>query len=421
MKRMTLSLVAAVGAAIAAPAPVAAQAPVVATPAPVAAPVAYAAPAPATSNGPAAPASPATNTMIQRNIALTGGIDAMSYVPHKYADKSFASFQWGGTNNIQAWAAFDSWAVNFRTQQDSVRGALRTSHHLAGYWLTPDLGLSAAISLDRKRTVSDVTSEPVPGADLHVVTTEDTVLAFDGLELGASVPRGDMHLYAGLRARSLGSGDFEEETEESIPGRDTSYSEATSSKNFRAGFTVGARTYASPNGSAWQAQLSYDYDHLRASGEKDANIVHRIRLNGRWGQRKDIDGYAIAYGVNPVLSHVDAKAAPDVRDTLSLPPNVAIEIPLFQNWTLKGGATLPLTMVYDDAVADDDEGSVWSLNTNAPTGNVGVRYGRGRWAAEAVVSSAFLSNGPYFLTGSTQGYSPTNTPLAQFALVANFD
>ena len=404
MKRMTLSLVATVGAAIAAPTPVAAQAPVAATPAPAAAPVAYAAPA----AGPVAPPSPATNTMIQRNIALTGGIDAMSYVPHKYADKSFASFQWSGANSAEAWAAFDTWATSFRLNN--------TAGDLAGYWLTPDLGLSATISLRRQRTVSDVTSEPIPGTDVHVVTTEDTVFAFDGIEFGASVPRGDMHLYAGLRARSLGSGDFEEETEASGNGVDTSFSETSASRNFRAGFVVGARTYASPNGSAWQAQLSYDYDHLRASGEKDANIVHRIRLNGRWGQRKDIDGYAIAYGVNPVLSHVDAKAAPDVRDTIALPPNVAIEIPLFQNWTLKGGATLPLAMVYDDAVAGDDEGSVWSLNTNAPTGNVGVRYGRGRWAAEAVVSSAFLTNGPYFLSGQ-----PTGAALAQFALVANFD
>lgn len=412
MKRTSLSLLAAVGAAMAAPAPapVPAPTPVVATPAPVAVaePVAYAAPVSTVANGPAAPASPATNTMIQRNIALSGGIDAMSYVPHKYADKSFASFQWSGTNSAEAWAAFDTWATSFRINQGAG--------DLAGYWLTPDLGLSAIVSMRRQRTVSDVTSEPAPGADLHVVTTEDTVLAFDGLELGASVPRGDMHLYASLRARSLGSGDFEEETEASAPGFDTSFSEATASRNFRAGFTVGARTYASPNGSAWQAQLSYDYDHLRASGAKDANIVHRLRLSGRWGQRKDIDGYAIAYGVNPLLSHVDAKSNPDVRDTISLPPNVAIEIPLFQNWTLKGGATLPLVMIYDDAVAEDDEGSVWSLSTNAPTGNVGVRYGRGRWAAEAVVSSAFLSNGPWFLSGQ-----PTPGALAQFALVANFD
>lgn len=423
MKSTSLSLVAAATAVLALPAMVAAQAPVVATPAqapaPVVAPVAYA----AATTGPAAPVSPATNTMIQNNIALTGGINAMSYVPHKYADKSFASFQWAGGNNAQAWAAFDSWAVSFRTSQDSVRGALVNSNHLAGYWLTPDLGLSATISLNRTRTVTDVTVDPAPDTEVHAVITEDTVLAFDGIELGASVPRGDMHLYAALRARSLGSGDSTLEVEFDGPASDTSFDHSFSSRNYRAGFTIGARTYASPNGSAWQAQLSYDYDHLRASGEDEASYVHRIRLSGRWGQRKDIDGYAIAYGINPVLSHVDAKAAPDVRDTLLLPPNVAIEIPLFQNWTLKGGATLPLVMVYDDAIVADDEGSVWSLNTTAPTGNVGVRYGRSRWAAEAVVSSAFLNNGPYFLTGNNGavGAAPATSTLAQFALVVNFD
>jgi len=387
-------------------APTPAPAPVASAPAPVTyaevAPVAVAAAPAGTSS---APVSPATNALIQRNIALSGGIDAMGYVPHKYADKSFASFQWSGTNSATAWAAFDTWAASFRVNNGAG--------DLAGYWLKPDLGLGAVVSFRRQRTttVETTPNAGTNGDDVVETTVEDTVYAADGLELLASKPFGDLHAYANVHARSLGSGDMSYE----VTGADVP-DQSTASRNYRAGVTIGVRTYAAPNGSAWQLQASYDYDYLRASGEDESNLIHRFRVNGRWGQRKDVDGFAIAYGVNPVFSHVDGKAAPDVRDTLSLPPNLALEIPLFQNWTLKGGATLPLAMVYDDAVAGDDEGSVWSLRTDSPTGNVGLRYGRGRWAAEAGVSNGFLAAGPYFLSGNTGAGT-----LVDFALVVNFD
>lgn len=409
MKRTSLSLVAAATAVVALPAMVAAQAPAVATPAPapapVVAPVAYAAP----TTGPAAPISPATNTMIQNNIALTGGINAMSYVPHKYADKSFASFQWAGGSpgSAEFWAAFDTWATSFRGNTGNG--------DLAGYWLTPDLGLGAVLSLRRQRRVLDVT-DSLFGGELHGVETVDTVVAPDGLELLASIPFGGMNLYGNVHARSLGSWDSTVEVEFDGPTNDTSFDHSFSSRNFRAGFTVGARTYAAPNGSAWQAQFTYDFDHRRPSGMDEATYVHRLRLNGRWGQRKDIDGYAIAYGVNPDFNYVDSKTAPDIQASLVLPPNFAVEIPLFQSWTLKGGATLPIVFSYEDTLASDDESSVMALRTNPPTGNVGLRYARSRWAAEAVVSSAFLNNGPHFLSGTG-----TAGALAQFALIANFD
>lgn len=412
MKRISLSLVAAATAVVALPAMVAAQAPVAATPAPAAvvAPVVFAAP----TTGPVAPISPATNTMIQSNIALVGGINAMSYVPHKYADKSFASFQWAGGSpgSAEFWAAFDTWATSFRG--NAANG------DLAGYWLTPDLGLGAVLSLRRHRRVLDVT-DSLFGGELHGVETVDSVVAPDGLELLASMPFGDMNLYGNVHARSLGSWDSTVEVEFDGPTNDTSFDHYFSSRNFRAGFTVGARTYATPNGSAWQAQFTYDFEHRRASGMDEATYTHRLRLNGRWGQRKDIDGYAIAYGANPDFNYADSKNDPDIQASLVLPPNFAVEIPLFQYWTLKGGATLPIVFSYEDTLASDDEGSVMALRTDSPTGNVGLRYARSRWAAEAVISSAFLTNGPYFLTGSSTGYTTTNTPIAQFALIANFD
>lgn len=410
MKRSMFALAALAGAAISAPTP--APAPVAAAPAPVAAPApapaAYEpAPAPVVASASTAPVTPATNTMIQSNIAIPGGINALSYVPHRYADKQFAVFQWA-PGSTEAWGAFGNWATNFH--------ANGTNGDLGGYLMTPDRGMGVVLNLHRAGSWLYEEDEIDLGlGDPIKFTNEvntDTALILDGLELVYSQPMGEMSVYANAHFRSAGNTFTKDST---ISTDDTSVTEEWSGVQRRGGLTIGARTFAGPNSSAWQAQLTWDLLYSRPQSGSDEVYTHYVRLNGRWGQRRDVEsGLIIAYGINPDLQYVDGEDAPDVSASLLLPPNIALELPLFKSWTLKGGATLPVRFTYNDIYAGDNENVAWRMTTETPTGNVGLRYSHGRWAAEAGVSNEFLQNGPYFMSGSdTQG------ALVSFALAVD--
>lgn len=412
MKRTSLTLATLASAALAAPAPapVAAPTPVAAaepvyTPAPAPAAVA---PAPTTAS--TAPVTPATNTMVQSNIAIPSGINALSYVPHRYAGKQFAVFQWAQAGGTEAWGAFDTWATNFHLNNGLG--------DLAGYWMTPDMAIGAVVNFHRAGQWVAFEDEFTAGGTTIKTTYEansDTALVLDGLELVYSQPYGDLGVYANAHFRSWGNtftADSSIKVSGGGAGVDTSISDEWSGVQRRGGLTIGARTFAGANGSAWQAQLTWDVLYTRAQPGADEVYTHYVRLNGRWGQRRDVEnGLIIGYGINPDFQMVDGEENPDVRAGLLLPPNLALELPLFQYWTLKGGATLPVRFLYNDTEVGDNEVVNWTLTTEAPVGNVGLRYGRGRWAVEATVANGFLNNGPYFLSGE-----PTTGALGAFAL-----
>ncbi len=414
MKRFSLTLATFASAALAAPAttPVA--------PAAVPAPVAAAEPAYTTAAATAvaaptsastAPVTPASNTMIQSNIALPGGINALSYVPHRYAGKQFAVFQWAQADGTEAWAAFDTWATNFHLNNGQG--------DLAGYWMTPDMGVGAVVNFHRAGEWVYFEDEFTAGTNKIKTTYEsnsDTALVLDGLELVYSQPYGDLGVYANAHFRSWGK-TFTADSSLKISGGgagiDTSISDEWSGVQRRGGLTLGARSFAGANGSAWQAQLTWDVLYTRAQPGADEVFTHYVRLYGRWGQRRDVEnGLIIGYGINPEFLMVDAEENPDVRAGLLLPPNLALELPLFQYWTLKGGATLPVRFVYNDSEVGDNENVTWTLTSEAPVGNLGLRYGRGRWAAEAGVTNGFLTNGPYFLSGVQDAGTLVNFALS---------
>ncbi len=418
MKRFSLTLATFASAVLAAPAPkpaapVTVPEPVAAaepayTPAPAPAPVAVA-PAPTTAS--TAPVTPATNRMVQSNIALPGGINALSYVPHRYAGKQFAVFQWAQAGGTEAWGAFDNWATNFH-----LNGGLGD---LAGYWMTPDMAVGAVVNFHRAGEWLYYEDEFTVGTNKIKTTYEsnsDTALVLDGLELVYSQPYGDLAVFANAHFRSAGNtftADSSVKVSGGGAGVDTSISDEWSGVQRRGGLTLGARSFAGANGSAWQAQLTWDVLYTRAQPGDDEVYTHYVRAYGRWAKRRDVEnGLIIGYGINPEFLMIDGEETPDVRAGLLLPPNLALELPLFQNWTLKGGATLPVRFVYNDTEVGDNENVTWTLTSEAPVGNLGLRYGRGRWAAEAGVTNGFLNNGPYFLSGVQDAGTLVNFALA---------
>lgn len=408
MKRTSMTLSAVAGTLLAAPMATFAQDMPAAEPMPAPAP--YVAPAPAPEPAAAAstaPVTPATNVMVQSNIAIPGGIHALSYVPHKYAGKEFAVFQWNQPMGSEVWAAFDSWAANFH-----LNGG---QGELAGYYMTDEMGLGVVLDFNRGGEWTDVTNDMnTPGG---VVTanrksSSDTAFNLDGFQVAYSQPYGDLALYANAHYRSAGNSFSADSSWDLSGAQDTSISDEWSGKVKRAGVTIGTRSFASPNGMAWHAELTWDLQYARPVRGADEVWTHYIQARGRYGVRKDVSGIVFAYGINPLFQYVDGEENPDVQCQLVLPPNMAITVPVFKYWTLKGGASLPVVATYADNTVGDNENVRWTFRSQPAQGNVGLRYGRDRWAVEAGVINNFLTTGPYFISGDQAGGMLVNFALS---------
>jgi hypothetical protein len=426
MKRTSLSLLAAVGATMA-PMTASAQTPVVATPAPapavapVATPVATAA---TPSTGSAAPYAPVTDAILQDNPAAQGSLSSVLSIPHRWADKRVAVFQWTGDSGVLAYGTLDNYFAGFRTA--SNRG------DLTGGYTTPLWGAGLTINFGKQwRTTSD----SINGNYVANNESGETFVA-DGFAVLGSYKLDQIHLSGNVAWRTASLNDSTWTTSPVPPPGQDRKRYTYSSRFNRISATLGARTYVTGDeGFAWRASATFGDLYLRPSksrlpAEDSAfeNIdIYETRIVGQVGYRFAAPNKSqLNVGFNSEFNMQNGKPSDITHDTLnqidtldyawsiSLRPTASILLPIAERWTLLGGAGLAIVYGANDVVAGDEEFVRSRLLTQAPTGNVGLRYAKDIWAVEAQVSSEFLTNGPFFLSGDG-----TANPLAQFALTVN--
>lgn len=447
MKRTFLSLASIAGVAAfvpapgySAPAPIAAPAPVAAAPEPAPAPEPVMAPAPTTASN--APYAPITDVLLQSNPASQGSVSSILTIPHRWAEKRVAMFQWSGdTSNkssVLAYGTMDNIFAGFQANKD--RGDFT-----AGY-TTPQWAAGLKVNFGKSwRTTSDsVNGRWQPNKE------SDATYAADGLELIGSYNMDPYHLSGSLFWRTI-------ETSESWQtAAPTAGDRNTYSNRFDSiGVKLGLRTYVTgKEGFAWRVSLTAAERYLRPSGSErnyqgvriavmddssyEKTEVYDLGLTGDIGYRFATAGNSqFTAGLNSVFNTTNGKPDSinvtisnhdkyDYYWTLSTTPNVGLLLPLTERWTLLGGAGLKFAYTSYDIVRGEDEVKISTLTTTAPAGNFGFRYAKDIWAVEAQVSSDLLTNGPYFITGrdgsstDADGHYVAGGPaLAQFALTVN--
>lgn len=443
MKRSMFAFTALAGAAFTVP--VAAQAPA-AAPAPVAAPYVepIAAPAPAAVPG-NAPYAPVTDGLLQSNPAAQGSISSVLSIPHRWADKRVAVFQWSTGNSVMAYGTLDNYFAGFQT--GGTRGDFT-----AGY-TTPGWAAGAKINFGKK---SVTTSDSIGGSWVTNQETDSTYTA-DGFELIGSYKMDPYHLYGAFVWRTLETS-ASWQTASTTPGERNTYSR----RYDNIGIRLGARTYVTESeGLAWRVGVTMFERFLRPSATdtlatvNPGNVgvtvddwdstyekteVYDLGITGDVGYRfATAANSQFTVGLNSAFNTTNGKPdgfSSDLLDnsvtlrragntlstydnvdyswTLRTRPNVGLLLPIFERWTLLGGAGLDITYTSYDVVRGEDEMVTSSLMTTAPTGSVGLRYAKEIWAIQAQVSNDYLSNGPHFLSGA-----PTNSALASFGLTVN--
>lgn len=429
MKRTMFAFTALAGAAFAAPAP----APVAPAPAPVAppAPVYYApepAPAPAAAPG-TAPYAPVTDALLQNNPAAQGSISSVLSIPHRWAEKRVAVFQWMTGNNALAYGTMDNYFAGFQagTQRGDLTGGYTTTLWAAG--LKVNFGKAWR-----------ATSDSVNGNFQGNQEANGTMIA-DGFELLGSYNMDPYHLSGAFVWRTIeNSGSWQ--TASATAGERNTYSNRYDS----IGIRLGARTYVTEQeGFAWRAGMTLFERYLRPSGSdtipgsggitvsaaQDSSYekteVYDFALTGDVGYRfATANNSMFNVGLNSAFTTTNGKpdagltntiTAHDYVDytwTLRTRPNLGVLLPIFERWTLLGGAGLDVAYTSTDAVRGEDEVKISSLTTAAPTGSLGVRFAKDIWAVQAQVSNDYLSSGPYFMSGDS-----TAGALVQFALTVN--
>lgn len=419
MKRSMLALTALAGAAIAAPAPVAAPAP---APEPVATTYMEPAPAPAPAAVGNAPYAPVTDALLQNNPAAQGSISSVLSIPHRWAEKRVAVFQWSGdarsSNSGLAYGAFDNYFAGF--QMNNSRG------DFTGGYTTPDWAAGLKVNFGK---IWVATSDSIGGAFQGNQESQYTFAA-DGIELIGSYKMDPYHISGALVWRTIETSSSWQ-TGTATPGERRDFSNRYDS----IGIRLGVRTYVTEKeGFAWRVGMNAFERYLRPSGSEipaaDSNYekteVYDFSLTGDIGYRYATAGNSqFSVGLNSAFRTTNgypdslnpATGAHDEVDyvwTLSTRPNIGILLPIFERWTLLGGAGLDFQYTSSDDIKGEDERKVSVLTTTAPTGSVGLRYAKDIWAVQAQVSNSYLSAGPFIMSGNT-----TPAVLAQFGLTVN--
>lgn len=414
MKRYALlALAGSAMAQVPAPAPTLAPAPV---PAPV---------APVDGAKNLAPLAPIHDVLLQGNPAVDGSIALAVSTPHDFYGQRAAAFQWaGGTSDFQgnAIAVCDKVFAGF--------DVYKNFGNLTGGYMTRTWGAGARLTFNRytASTSDSITNPNLLEADSSYSPT--SIGAFGSMAL-----ENKQEAYARIdwfTPSSYGS----RKTDTYVGANRTSSEVSSRADGFHVG--GGVRTEAKgPRGYSWNVALDYANFNVRNSGQPSDSTftVHTIHELGQLGKTVEADGNVLAMGVDQrfILANgrggsadtsytvvtagrpgAVAYQSPDWRYWVTIEPNLAVIIPIFESWTLLGGAKTGLVYTRWDEEVGEKGLSEARLTTTAPTGNVGVRYAKpgARWAAEAEVSSELLSNGPYFVTGA----GTTKPALMSFAV-----
>lgn len=406
-----------------------AQVPV--APTPVGAPTAPAstAPAQAVPQNPA-PLAPVHDQLVEFNPALPGSFASLLVTPHDYFGERAVAFQWNGGSSSFAGTGLvvtDRLFAGF----DVAKG----DGVFSGGYTQRTWGAGLRFAFDRGSMTQD-------SAANSYIKSADTTNPVDGFGVfGSMALKDNMKAYAHIDWYTPVA--FLATNRETYTGVGVaSLSTSTRADAFALG--GGIRSEAKgPRGISWNLALDYANYNLRASGQSadSTHPMHTFHELGQIGKSLVADGFILAGGLDQKFIYanglgggpVDANGNGGVSDTANfigpdwsywviIEPTLSVILPIYENWTLKGGTRIGLQYSKYDARLGDKETVHSSLGTTAPTGSLGLRYDRGgRWAAEAQVSNHFLSNGPYFISGAETKDANTNGGLfGSFALTVSF-
>lgn len=368
---------------------------------PLAAAVAFAQTKPAAevgATGPEAPLAPVVTNLLQSHPGAPTSIDYVLLVPHASAGQKAATFEWATQNQVQAFVLWDKY---FAAAQYSGAAA-PSAQTLASFGY-----MSQAFGAGLKMRYSDSTLESTENEKAQ------HYYALNSIELFGSIPFGGKDLYAALSWVKPSTNSWYDNS--AVAPEQDPY---TLPRTDEVNLNVGLRKYPAPGaeGSAWNAQLltSYQYGRFQRGGDSVVATAWEATLYGQYGHVFLVDGISFFPGVDGWVNHYNAKS-PDYLNTIAVSPNVSVIVPLFERWTLMGGARYTLSQTLDDGAAGKHSEFANAFTTSGTSGSVGLRYVRGRWAVDAAVENSFLSSGPYFLSGQ----SPSAGMLARLGFSVN--
>jgi hypothetical protein len=398
LKRLSvLSLIATAAFAQQKPAPAAPVAPIATAPVAAPAPIAPATVSSVASTGSEAPLAPVVKGLLNAHPGAPVSIDDVLLVPHSSAGQKAATFEWANANQVQAFVLWNK--VFAAAQVNPGKAQTLTS---AGY-MTPAWGAGV------KLAYADSTTEDT------LNNKSQTYYTLNQIQLFGSYLLNGMDLYGSLGWLKPSNNVWTDPS-----GSNPDANAYTFPRTDLLTLSVGLRKYpaAGVEGHAWNVQAKGNYNYARTihgGGDSIPTIEWSAELYGQYGYVFLVDGISFLPGVNVDYAHVNAVENPDYANDLVVSPNVSVIVPLFENWTLMGGAIYNI----GQNLTDNQSGKKSAFNdhftTSNTTGKVGLRYVHGRWAADAAVENSFLASGPYFISGQ----SPAGGFLARLGFSLN--
>lgn len=367
-------------------------APATVAPAPAPAPAPVASVAYATPGADVAPLAPVSTQLLQNHPGAPLSIDDVLLVPSASAGQKGVAFQWANGNNTEAYILWDKY---FAAAQ-YTGGADSAAKTIASFGLmNPVFGAGLAFAYADHYTEPTSTN---PNRTVHQELSQAKLFGSTGWE-GKDV-------YASLL------------WEKPTPNLATDPSAPADERSDSVLLSVGMRKYPATGveGLAWNGMFNTGYKYGRNDGAAVANgeTVFLAGLGGQVGYVFISNGIQFLPGVDGFVNYANGVANPDYRIGFGASPYAAIILPLYEHWTLKGGARY----VVEQTIADSAQGKPSRFNDNAmisnTQGSVGLRYEHSRWAVETQIGNGILSSGPYMISGT-----PAGNLFASLALTVN--
>jgi hypothetical protein len=358
-----------------------------------------------------APLAPIHDDLVFGNPALPKSIAWVLVAPSDLANQRAAAFQWNGGAST-----FAGTGVAILDQYFGAFDANGNQGELVGGYTTTKFGAGLRTNF-RKTSFSSDTVNATPR-----VVEQDSTFAPTSIGAFGSMPFGDLTVFAHVDWGTPNN--YGSVTNKSRLGEATTTTNS-SNRSDEVTLGLGAATEAKGDrGLSWNSDLELGYYRDRTD---QPYSTYTLDLVGNIGKSFSADKFILAPGLQGKLGYWNGRGGDNINFaaghqfrgdadygySFGLVPNLATVLPVFTHWTIEGCAFAGFEYLYEDALRGDKSNGYGLFQSTGPGGSVGVRYERGRWAAEAQVLNGFLSRGPYFLSGSG------GNMLASFALTLN--
>jgi len=357
-----------------------------------------AAPAAEVATASTAPLAPIHDDLVFGNPALPSSIGWVLTAPSDLANQRSAAFQWNGGAS-----SFSGTGVAILDKYFGAFDANGDQGELVGGYTSTNFGLGLRTNFRKTAFESDTINAT------QRVVEQDSTFAPTSIGLFGSMPWSDLTVFAHVDWGT--PEDYGSSTTKSRVGEATT---TISSSNRSDALTLGlgAATEAKGDrGISWNADLELGYYRNRTDKVYSS---YALDVVGNVGKTFTADKFVLAPGLQAKLGYWNGRGEDNINFAsghtyrenadygygFGLVPNLATILPIFTHWTIKGCAFAGLEYLHEDALKGEKSNDYGLFQSTGPGGSVGVRYEHGRWAAETQVVNAFLSRGPYFLSGA---------------------